>query len=325
MSANSSDPPRNFHVMIVVAGLGGLLMAILLNKAGISCELFEKNEQIKPLGAALSLAANVLPVFEQLGLLEEVMAISYPSKSIEMLKEDGSKIGAFSFLEYEAQSGYPIICFARAALYDLLLSKIPSDKVHMKKRVLSMTQSEDGVLIRTQDGGVHHGDILIGADGVYSAVRQNLYEMLAKENKLPKSDSQGLDVAYSCLLGTTKALDPEKYPLLKDHQSHFLQVLGKDKPHSWYCITVPNNVVCWAVFMQTANTEEIKLEMQRSSSWDADRNLETIKEVYNFPNPLGGTLGELIDATGSENISKVFLEEKLFETWHGGRTVLIGD
>lgn len=77
--------------------------------------------------------------------------------------------------------------------------------------------------------------------------------------------------------------------------------------------------------MQIGQTKEVKEQMQRSSSWDADRNQELIKEVYNFSNPLGGVLGELIDATDRDNISKVFLEEKLFETWHGGRTVLIGD
>jgi len=60
----------------------------------------------------LSLAANILPVFEQLGMLEEVMALAYPSKSIEMLKEDGSKIGSFSFLEYKAKYGSlsPSLC-----------------------------------------------------------------------------------------------------------------------------------------------------------------------------------------------------------------------
>lgn len=51
-----------------------------------------------------------------------------------------------------------------------------------------------------------------------------------------------------------------------------------------------------------------------------------IKEVRNFLIPFGNkTLGDLIDATPQDNISKVFLEDKLFETWNHGRTVLIGD
>lgn len=50
-----------------------------------------------------------------------------------------------------------------------------------------------------------------------------------------------------------------------------------------------------------------------------------IKEVRDFLIPFGGTLGDLIDATPRDNISRVFLEDKLFETWHYGRTVLVGD
>ena len=49
-TSDTIDPPREFHVLIVGAGLGGLLMAILLDRAGISFELFEKAEKIKPLG-----------------------------------------------------------------------------------------------------------------------------------------------------------------------------------------------------------------------------------------------------------------------------------
>lgn len=50
-----------------------------------------------------------------------------------------------------------------------------------------------------------------------------------------------------------------------------------------------------------------------------------IAEVKDFLTPFGGTMGELIAATPRDKISRVFLEDKLFETWHAGRTVLIGD
>lgn len=51
-----------------------------------------------------------------------------------------------------------------------------------------------------------------------------------------------------------------------------------------------------------------------------------IQAVRDFRIPFGShTLGDLIDATPRETISRVFLEDKLFETWNQGRTVLIGD
>jgi len=50
-----------------------------------------------------------------------------------------------------------------------------------------------------------------------------------------------------------------------------------------------------------------------------------IKEYQDRPCPWGGTMGEIIEATPKNLISKVFLEEKFFKTWYHGRTVLIGD
>src|SRR5689334_22040743 len=62
-----------------------------------------------------------------------------------------------------------------------------------------------------------------------------------------------------------------------------------------------------------------------NSEWGPETSEPMIKEVRDFLIPFGGTLGDLIDATPRDNISRVFLEDKMFETWHHGRTVLIGD
>jgi 2-polyprenyl-6-methoxyphenol hydroxylase-like FAD-dependent oxidoreductase len=78
------------------------------------------------------------------------------------------------------------------------------------------------------------------------------------------------------------------------------------------------------------NEDITKEAMFRNSEWTPENNTKMIKEVYNFPIQQGRegdrkVLGDLIDATDPELISKVFLEAKLFETWYHGRTVLIGD
>lgn len=65
-------------------------------------------------------------------------------------------------------------------------------------------------------------------------------------------------------------------------------------------------------------------ESFRNSEWGPEANEAIIKEVYNFNTP-HGKLGEFIDKTPKDRISRVFLEDKLFETWHHLRTVLIGD
>lgn len=70
---------------------------------------------------------------------------------------------------------------------------------------------------------------------------------------------------------------------------------------------------------------EEKDEAFRNSDWGADSTDSMIAQVENYKVPFGCTLGDLIKATPREYISKVFFEEKIFETWTHGRIALIGD
>lgn len=70
---------------------------------------------------------------------------------------------------------------------------------------------------------------------------------------------------------------------------------------------------------------ESKEQQFRNSEWGPEANENMIKQFYDLPCPYGGKMGNLIDATPKELISKVFVEEKMFKTWFYGRTVLIGD
>ncbi|KAF9084736.1 hypothetical protein BGX27_003719 [Mortierella sp. AM989] len=63
----------------------------------------------------------------------------------------------------------------------------------------------------------------------------------------------------------------------------------------------------------------------RNSEWGPETNDATLDRYRDLPCPLGGTMGDLFDATPKGLTSKIFLEEKLFKTWHYSRTVLIGD
>jgi hypothetical protein len=102
----------------------------------------------------------------------------------------------------------------------------------MNKKVKSIQQNVDGVMIRCVDNTNYHGDILVGADGAYSAVRQSLYKQMDDQGLLPKEDKEEMNMAYLSIVGTTGPLDPEKYPILKDTHSYLSTVLSKNKPHA---------------------------------------------------------------------------------------------
>jgi hypothetical protein len=98
-----------------------------------------------------------------------------------------------------------------------------------------------------------------------------------------------------------------------------------NKKQQWTVITIPKNRFCWSVMVQIKDQAEAKEQRFRNSEWGPEANNSLIDDVKDFRITFGGTLGDMIEATPKDRISKVMLEEKLFETWHYRNVVLIGD
>jgi hypothetical protein len=86
--------------------------------------------------------------------------------------------------------------------------------------------------MQCSDNTIYGGSILVGADGAYSSVRQNLYKELASIGALPKADSKPLGYGYDCVVGITGQLDPKVYPVVKEEYCEFEAVLSKDSPYT---------------------------------------------------------------------------------------------
>src|SRR5690348_8814177 len=82
-------------VLIVGGGIGGLMLAILLERMGINYLILEKTTSYKPLGSYIMLISQVFSLFEQLGMLEEIESISKNIMSTVHLDEDFKRIGGF--------------------------------------------------------------------------------------------------------------------------------------------------------------------------------------------------------------------------------------
>jgi len=85
--------PLPQRVLIAGAGLGGLLLAILLERAGIEYHVYEKHEEFRALGSVTSLSANIMPVFDQLGLLGELLEISLVMSEINVYNPKMTRVG----------------------------------------------------------------------------------------------------------------------------------------------------------------------------------------------------------------------------------------
>ncbi|KAF9132821.1 hypothetical protein BGX30_012516 [Mortierella sp. GBA39] len=333
-----SLPPRAYpRVIIVGGGLGGLMLAILLDKMGVPYHIFERAPKVKPLGALMSLNGNILALFDQLGMLEDIMKVSLVSLNSSLYTEKLEKITEIDVRSHYEYTGYKFLMFPRPDLFTILLNRIPPDRISFGKRVLLTKRQSSGVQIVCSDNTCYEGDIIVGADGAYSAVRHNMFREMREQQEqevlysggssimIPPSDTKDFAIPYLCMVGVTKSMNPDKYPVLRHPNTQLHHVIGESTPYSWTVITVPRNRFCWSVMVQVKDQAEAKEQRFMNSEWGPEANEKLIEIVRDFPVTFGGKLGEIIDSTPKNGISKVMLEEKLFETWYHGSIVLIGD
>ncbi|KAH7056119.1 hypothetical protein BKA57DRAFT_196861 [Linnemannia elongata] len=316
-------------VLIVGAGLAGLTLGMLLHKADIPFEIYERAAEIKPLGSAMYFNCTTANLFKQCGIYEEFLALGKYVSAIKMCNENRELEFSVDFDGHDELYGANGYIVSRPQIYDLLLRQIPKERVHLGKKVLSMDQGGNGVLIRFSDKSEAEGDILVGADGAYSAVRQGLYEKLKKTNKLPASDDLPLPFSTVRLVGQTRPLSPEEFPDLAIKNSQFRNFIATDKMYTWSTATTIQNTVCWGAILFLDEETSKDNDAFRNSEWGPEAAAAMCEQVMDFPIISGGdkilTLKDLIDRSPKEFISKVMLEEKVFKTWFNCRTVLIGD
>ncbi|KAK3816928.1 MAG: hypothetical protein JOS17DRAFT_806118 [Linnemannia elongata] len=320
-------------VLIVGAGLGGLLFGALLEKADIPYTIFERAATVKPLGSALAIGPTLLPVFEQLGIYDEFVSIGKYLTHAGAFKETLKPYRASDYRPVEEYAGYGQYIVARPKLYELFLKQIPSHKIRFGHRVLNISEEDDKVTVHLSNSDIYKGDIIVGADGAYSAVRQRMNEKLKAKGLLPREDQEDLPFSCTCLVGQTKVLDPEEYPIVKEPLGQFFAVLGDERPYTWTIFTTAQKTLCFMVMHHLSKQSSKAAEEQRfrnsdNSEWGAFPAQVMCDETRDFKIPVSDgkkTLGDLYDLTPKELISKVMLEEKVFKTWHHGRTVLLGD
>jgi salicylate hydroxylase len=166
-------------ILIAGAGIGGLTAASCLMKAGYDVEVYEQAPELSEIGAGIQLSANAMHVLNDLSLGKALASLSVrPGAYVFRLHDTGEIIGQFPLAdEHERLNGAPYNQLHRADLHDLLAAKardFNKDVVRLNRRVAGFEESDAGVELFFADGSRARGDLLIGADGVKSAVRAQI-------------------------------------------------------------------------------------------------------------------------------------------------------
>ena len=158
------------RALVAGAGIGGLAAAIAIRQAGHGVAVFEQAERLEELGAGLAVSANARKALAMLGLHERVAARGADGTRLVLRSSDGTLLSEFSLDPGDASLG-----IHRADLQEELIHALGAEHVRLAARCTGCEEHADGVTLHIADASPEHGDFLIGADGIRSVIRADLY------------------------------------------------------------------------------------------------------------------------------------------------------
>lgn len=157
------------EIAIIGGGIAGLTLSIALKSEAFQCSIFEKKEEIGEVGAAISVFPNALSVLDELGMLQEILAVAGELRTIHLKTWKGRDLSRTS-----PKGEYPIICMHRSDLHRILKARSKAT-IHAGRVLRTMETLPDGrTELLFEDGSAHIADVVVGADGLHSVVRQQV-------------------------------------------------------------------------------------------------------------------------------------------------------
>ncbi|WMN59609.1 FAD-dependent monooxygenase [Pseudoalteromonas xiamenensis] len=161
--------------IIIGAGIGGLSSAIALQAKNIDVEVFDATPLLTVVGAGILLPPNAMAVLEQYQLADQIESIGYPVHSFSILDYKGKSITRSSSCYQVANREYHTIALHRGVLQQVLLNAFGKEKVHTGHECVRVKVASEGVGVDFNNSVSKRGDFLIGADGIHSVIRKQLF------------------------------------------------------------------------------------------------------------------------------------------------------
>jgi salicylate hydroxylase len=167
------------HVLISGGGIGGLTAALAFQKLGHQVTVLEQSAELDEVGAGLQLSPNGMRVFEALGVSARVEKDAFRPRSQELrFGKGGQRILSIPLRDASrARWGGEYLHVHRADLVEALSGALrdrQGEAIHLGQRVVSYVQDADKVHAHLESGVVISGDLLVGADGIHSTLRDQM-------------------------------------------------------------------------------------------------------------------------------------------------------
>ncbi len=279
-------------ISITGAGIGGLTTAIALKQKGFEVEIFEASKDFRKAGSGINLAINAMQVFKRLGIYEEITSLGSYTNSLLITDEKLNIITKVNLVNAEIEFKAKTYAIHRATLHTILLNRLKGVKIHLNKKLKSLSQTNDEVNFIFEDGTAYTSNILIGADGIHSVVRKSIF------------DNTELRIAKQvCWRGIVKI------EILKKYQTELNELWGKGKRFGF--VHINENEVYWYALANYKT--DYKKEFTNT-------NLE---ELFSTFSPL---VKKIISKTEKNNIIfNEMMDLKPISSWHHKNVCLIGD
>ncbi|ELR73143.1 Salicylate hydroxylase [Fulvivirga imtechensis AK7] len=278
-------------VIIAGAGITGLTTALSLQKMGIPFHIYEKAPRMEPVGAGIWVAPNAMKVFEWLDIAREVKQAGVQLDRVQIAGRDLKPLNPAVNLAIDG--GYSITSIHRARLQEVLYHNLSAKKISLNKAYVNHEQTGNQVKVTFGNTEVT-GDILLGADGLHSIVRNHLFP----DAKLRYS-------GQTCWRGVAKIR-------LDDHfRSSCIESWGRRKRFGFSVIG--DSEVYWFAVKSMAphgNNDSATLK---------EKLLDTFSD---FAEPVSS----IINRTPPDKIIRHDLYDlKRLDRWHTGNVCLLGD
>jgi salicylate hydroxylase/6-hydroxynicotinate 3-monooxygenase len=285
-------------VAIVGAGMGGLAAAAALRSIGAEVRVYEQASRFARIGAGIQMLPNSMKVLRRIGVEQKVRSLAFAPRSHLNRAGDSGEVMAELPMP-EDRYGAPYLCMHRGDLHDALLSVVPADAVFLNKKLVEIEEKNEKPILKFADGSTVAADLVIGADGVHSRVREIV---LGPEQPVNRGR-----VAYRAVFPAARVgrdLGPSR-----------TKWWGEDRHIVMYYTTAARD----EVYFVTSLPE--RQDWVTAESWSAKGDVRELRAAYAA---FHADVRAVLDAC--EDCHKwAILEREPLPRWSDGRVVLLGD